>query len=798
MRIKLKIQQKIQIFIISASIIIYAVAVGYLAFNARKMAYNDAKKATNNHSLSLAAKIQDKFDYDMAISMTLANAFQIYDEFDKDEWQSMIKKMYANVFKNNEQISGIWDSWELSAIDSTYTKDYGRIANSYWKEKGRTKSSVEYRSMNGDSDLYAKTKSTLIPTINEPYADVITGEMMTSLKAPIVKNGKYQAVIGMDITLTEIQNILNNVVTFEGSYAYMVTYQGVLASYPDADALNKPIAEVLGSEVKSNNVIGNIQNGAAFNYTKQDENGNELFVTYAPIRVKHTNTPWSIAVVVPEKIMMQEATHNFRISLLVGLLGILFMAVVIYLLGGYLAKPIVKITELLKQLSKGNVDPAMKLKMNSGDELEDMTNSANQLIDGLGKTADFARTIGTGNLNAEYQKAGENDVLGEALLEMRQSLVNAEQEEKKRKIEDEKQNWATQGLAKFGDILRQHNQSIEELSFNIMSNLVDYVDAIQGALFIKNEDEEDEENTRYELSAAIAYDRQKVMDTSFGVGEGLVGRCAYERLTIYMEEVPEDYVHVTSGLGESNPRSILLVPAVLNDEVYGIVELVSFNKFEQYQIDFVEKIGESIASTISNAKINERTQKLLNQSKQQAEELAAQEEEMRQNLEELQATQEEVARLREEDRIKNEKMLEEVESYKTTLLKILDHIPVKVFLKDGEGRMEIVNKKLLEVHKASREEIMGKSDFDFFADDYEKAKRLWDNEQALIKSGKIKKEVYEEMLGTSRGVILDSTLYPFYIDYLKQTGILGVQVDITELKNKEKEIEELKQKLADK
>ncbi|MBL7856791.1 MAG: GAF domain-containing protein [Cyclobacteriaceae bacterium] len=247
----------------------------------------------------------------------------------------------------------------------------------------------------------------------------------------------------------------------------------------------------------------------------------------------------------------------------------------------------------------------------------------------------FIQAVSTGNYAIELQDGGEADELTTTLITMRDTLrENAEN--------DKRRNWSTTGLAQIGEILRSTTGTSTDLYDKIIQFVVKYTRSNQGGLFILNE--ENEADRYLELVAAYAFERKKFIQKRIDLGEGLVGQCYLEGQRIYLLEVPQEYITITSGLGGSVPSALLIIPMKVNEKIFGVIELASFHPFQEYEIELVEKLAESIGSTISSVKINESTKSLLERTQQQAEEMRAQEEEMRQNMEELEATQEEMRR----------------------------------------------------------------------------------------------------------------------------------------------------------
>lgn len=294
--------------------------------------------------------------------------------------------------------------------------------------------------------------------------------------------------------------------------------------------------------------------------------------------------------------------------------------------------------DLLKELDHNN----RRYIFDSGTELtsKDPRAIIDSSISNFRKADQFISGITEGNYNTEWEgltqeNATHNkETLSGKMIRMRDQLKALKEEERKRM-------WVNEGLAKFSEMARHHENSIEELCQASLRFIATYLNAQVGSIFIPANDEQD---PHLELIASFAYDRKKFLTKRVEVGDGILGQAYLEGETVRLRELPKGYLNITSGLGETQPSFLVIVPFRFNEKTEAMMEIASLRELEEYQIAFLEKCGEYVASALQSSRNIESTRKLLEETQLQAEQLKAQEEEMRQNIEELQATQEEMRR----------------------------------------------------------------------------------------------------------------------------------------------------------
>lgn len=301
----------------------------------------------------------------------------------------------------------------------------------------------------------------------------------------------------------------------------------------------------------------------------------------------------------------RQTNRLISVVVIFGLIIISLASVGLFYFGKPISDSIFKVQSKLSEMSEGHETQIEDVNRN--DELGDMLRSLNELIKGLNRYAEFSLEIGKGNLDAEFEPLSKDDKLGNSLLKMRDSIKQAGQEEEKRRLENERRSKANEGYAVFAELVRQSNKDIHELSYEIISNLVNSLNLNQGGIFLLNDDEDEE---FLELTASVAYGRRKFNEKKIIIGDGLAGACAYERKKIYLTDIPSDYTEIRSGLGTANPKSLLIIPLLTEDFLVGVIELASLKEIDDFDIEFIEKVSETIAASLFAAKINAKTRKL--------------------------------------------------------------------------------------------------------------------------------------------------------------------------------------------
>jgi HAMP domain-containing protein/putative methionine-R-sulfoxide reductase with GAF domain len=303
-----------------------------------------------------------------------------------------------------------------------------------------------------------------------------------------------------------------------------------------------------------------------------------------------------------------------------------------------------EIRRLQQQLSQGEIIQVGE-DNHQRDEFGEMKRSLSVLAESLRAKAAFSDEISKRNLSVKLENVSTGDVLGQSLINMQSQLKLALQA-------DTERNWVAEGLAQISVVLRSFD-STDVLYAKIIKFVVSYLKANQAGLFLIKEHEGQHNLT---LVSCYAYDKKKYVEKTLSLDQGLIGQCMAEKGTLYLTDIPEDYMHITSGLGGATAKSLLIIPLQSNEEIYGAIEIGSFNKFMKHEIVLAEKMAESIAASIGAIEKSEQTKILLEQLQQQTEEMKAQEEEMRQNMEELSATQEDMLRKEKQYKVRIESL----------------------------------------------------------------------------------------------------------------------------------------------
>jgi signal transduction histidine kinase/HAMP domain-containing protein/ActR/RegA family two-component response regulator len=263
---------------------------------------------------------------------------------------------------------------------------------------------------------------------------------------------------------------------------------------------------------------------------------------------------------------------------------------------------------------------------------KDLTDDVNQLAANLTNQvraiAEVATAVTEGDLTRQVTVAanGEVAVLKEKLNEMIGNLRETMRQ-------NTEQDWLKTNLERFTRML-QGQRDLATVSSMVLSELARLVSAQHGVFYALT-DPDDGGAPVLQFQAGYGFRERKHLASSFRVGEGLVGQCALEKERILLTEVPADYIQINSGLGESPPLNIIVLPILFEGSVRAVIELASFAPFSPTHQSLLDQLTESIGLVLNTVDATSVTQRLLEQAQSQAQELQSRQEQLHQSNEEL-------------------------------------------------------------------------------------------------------------------------------------------------------------------
>lgn len=282
------------------------------------------------------------------------------------------------------------------------------------------------------------------------------------------------------------------------------------------------------------------------------------------------------------------------------------------------------ITQLASDLAQGaRVD-----HLQPRSENDPLTDAINRLKDRAENIETVAQALASGDMESEILVNSHEDRLGNALQEMLEALRSS-------KLSIERQRWLDEGVNLVNTTL-QGDQDRDSLAGGVVSKLADFLAADVGALYVRSfHSNSATGDVKFELLGSYAFSQRKHSQISFGIGESLIGQAALEQQIIEMAQVPDDYLMIRSGIGESKPNALLLVPMVYRGTVYAVMELGVSQSFNPLARELLQRVSEAIAIAFSAAESKFQLAQALEESQLLTEELKQQQEELRLSNDEL-------------------------------------------------------------------------------------------------------------------------------------------------------------------
>lgn len=427
---RLSIRIKMLVPILGVALITYVSTVIYVGQVMSQKSIEDAQKLTDLGAREKARLIQADFEGYLSLSRAMSKLIEDYSTLPGAQRHANEKQLLRKVQESDPALRLVWISWEMSVLDPTWTKDFGRERHAYVMDSvgaiSEFQDTTDLETYDPENFYYViregKREGAAEPYLYNPVS--WPNDLGTSIVSPIQKDDQYLGQVGFDFSIDRYI-ATTSFDTFEDGYAVVISDKGRIVAHPDNSLVNEYVDQLtLFDNEDIQEVRASLSIGTALPLEKFDSFlGERAYANFVKVPIGNSDAFWTVGTVVPVSEITKESRNIVRNASIWGVLGLLILALVISLITRHIVKSLGRSEDLLNNLAKGEIDNSSRLVVYGTDELGRTAKSVNLLQEALSRKAAFAEEIGKGNMESFFEASGKQDQLGKALLQMRENLL---------------------------------------------------------------------------------------------------------------------------------------------------------------------------------------------------------------------------------------------------------------------------------------------------------------------------------------------------------------------------------------
>nr|WP_321406659.1 methyl-accepting chemotaxis protein [uncultured Carboxylicivirga sp.] len=392
-RYRFTLKSRLLLYTLVSFTLIYGFTLTYISVSLRSKASKDSEEIINAKVAEYRNLIQSDLNQVMKATITVRDIYEQYEQFDESYRTEVLDEIILGWLKKNPNYLSTWQAWELRAIEDGYNLRNGRDRLVNFRLNGKITVSKERVDVNNNilTSQYYQSRENNQLELWDPYYDIVTPELagilMTTIAAPIQKNGQFIGLVGVDIGLTDMEKIISDFNLYEGSNSFFLANDSRIVGHTNKEWIGEMFFDVMKQDTASfkDAILTTHQlKGKNFEYYN-DATGQDYYVSMSPVKLDGVDKAWTIGVEVPLKVIMAKANEIMYWSLLIGVLGLILLYIVVYWMASVIAKPIKKSAQVARSLANGNLSFHLSNDYTKDDEIGDLQKALFDMADNLRK-----------------------------------------------------------------------------------------------------------------------------------------------------------------------------------------------------------------------------------------------------------------------------------------------------------------------------------------------------------------------------------------------------------------------------